>query len=119
MNPSNLSIVASEGHTDATTTTAVVTISTSSYELNISFRLDEIQQLPRAKAARSADDDSVELGRCGNTPVFWSTTDDHINVFVGGDDHTPDFGIRLPIWALDAVIDELEFLGLGLPANSP
>lgn len=73
-----------------------VTVRTGRLELNIWIPQDELPLLDQVEAASWNARGSLRIGRCANSPVFWSSEAGEISILVGEDDETWDIGLTVP-----------------------
>jgi hypothetical protein len=76
------------------------------FELNVLIRLDELDALERVSSADWDRRGSLQIGRCGSAPVFWSSDTESLSILVGHDDESWDFGVTLPRRTLEAILSE-------------
>lgn len=103
----DISITAGEGALENGDRALVLRIHTNMLELNVWIAEHEIALLQRVQCASWDARGSLRIGRSANSPVFWSTTDTELSILVGHDDETWDFGLRLPLSALQQILAEV------------
>jgi hypothetical protein len=85
-----------------------VKIQTKALELNVWIPETEVHLLKEVAAAGWNDRRSVQIGRCANSPVFWSSKEGETSVLVGHDDETWDVGLTLPRGAFEQILDSVQ-----------
>jgi hypothetical protein len=77
------------------------------FELNVWMRPDELSVLEQVSDADWNRRESLQIGRCGDVPAFWSSDAEHLSILVGPDDESWDFGIMVPRHTLAAILSEV------------
>jgi hypothetical protein len=77
-------------------------------ELNVTLTKAEIPLLRQVESASWATRSSLKLGRCANSPVFWSTDVHEVSILVGEDDETWDIAVIVPVSTMREIVHAVE-----------
>lgn len=91
----------------------MVTLTGSSWLLNVHASPLEWTRLPDVRSADWKQRQSVRLGTTNRSPVWWSATEDQFTLCIGADDESSNVVFVLPLSALAAIEDALTNLDTG------
>lgn len=103
----NLSITAGKAVLEDNTPGLSLKIQGDSYEINVWFREEEIEKLKQVKN-KAWESGSLQIGKCANNDVYWACDNGNISVLVGNDDEVWDFGVFIPEYMIDEILNEIQ-----------
>jgi hypothetical protein len=71
------------------------------------MRPDELSILQRVSETDWNSRGSLQIGRSGDAPAFWSSDSEHLSILIGHDDESWDFGVMLPRRTLEDILSEI------------
>ena len=77
------------------------------WEMNIWVTEEELKSIPNAKTARWDERGSLKIGKCLNSPTFWSCANGNLSILVGEDDETWEVGITMKEEILEDIVREI------------
>jgi hypothetical protein len=91
----------------------MVTLTGSTWLLNVHASPSEWTRLPDVRAADWNQRRSVRLGTSNRSPVWWSATESEFTLCIGADDESSDAVFVLPLPVLAAIEQALANLDTG------
>lgn len=83
-------------------------ISSHIWEINIDLKEQELDLLTKVKNARWDERDSIIIGKCLNSPVFWSCQERKVSILIGHDDECWDICVSIEKKYLKDLESEIE-----------
>jgi hypothetical protein len=113
MSTSEFSVSVGWGVLQDGTPVLIVQIQADLFELNVLIPQTEVPRLRLVEAANWDLRQSLQIGRCANSPVFWvgGREDGAISILVGDDDETWEVGVFLPKHVFQQLLDEVDAAG--------
>jgi hypothetical protein len=98
----------------------VVKLQSEAWELNIWATTDEPWKLADIEKTDWDQRRTLQVGTCAKALAWWSERDGTVDILVGHDDVTWDFGVTVPLSAVHNLLAELgEPPAAALPPFSP
>jgi hypothetical protein len=85
----------------------VVKLQSDTWKLNIWATTDELWKLAGIEKTDWDQRRTLQVGTCANAPVWWSERDGTVDILVGHDDVTWDFGVTVPLSTVHNLLAEL------------
>ena len=118
--PLNHSIYANPTTSKAGLRCAALNVMTDHYGVIIVLTAEEVERLQQREPGEWADRQSLRLGRCHESGVFWGAAGEVLSILIGQDDESWSVSFMLPLSALEQMRQALKALspwlaGLTLP----
>jgi hypothetical protein len=108
--PLNYSIYANPTTDEAGLRCAALNVDTEHYAVVIVLTAEEVCQLQQKEPGVWEDRQSLRLGRCHQSGVFWSADSNVLSILIGHDDESWSVSLMLPIAVLAEIRKELKGL---------
>jgi hypothetical protein len=88
-------------------TPGLVKLQSEAWELNIWATTDELWKLADIGKTDRDQRRALQVGTSAKAPVWWSERDGTVDILVGHDDVTWDFGVNVPLATVHNLLAEL------------
>ncbi|QXJ22874.1 hypothetical protein AGRA3207_003943 [Actinomadura graeca] len=83
----------------------LVVLQAETWELHVWAPLADLSRLSEIRSASWDERRSLQVGTCGDSPVFWVVADNgRATVLIGQDDETWDLALMIPLTAVDEIV---------------
>ncbi|MFD0683713.1 hypothetical protein [Actinomadura fibrosa] len=83
----------------------LVMLQAETWELHVWAPLADLSRLSEIRSATWDDRRSLQVGTCGDLPVFWTLAEDgQATVLIGQDDETWNLALMVPLTAVDEIV---------------
>jgi hypothetical protein len=79
-------------------------ISSADWEMNVRAPARDFAVLSRIRAANWDRRETIAMGLCAGSPVFWAYVDQSVSVLIGSDDESWDAAFTVPVEVVDQLV---------------